>query len=139
VVSTFMLPGIPKVSSKVDSVALKFVNDAIYMTFYSEKASKEYQLATETLLSGAPGFQLKYLSIGISPDDIETSFRENINALLAGDGPYRDSKITGATLTRELIEETSQGRIIHWKIVLTSDEDTLITGLLTGAVLYSIS
>lgn len=136
-VSTYMLPGIPGVSPNVNPTALKFVNDAIYSTFFSEKASKEFEMAEEQLLSGAPGFNLKYLSIGIAPEDLESSFRGNINELLAG--PYNGSVIAGATLALELIEDTSEGKILHWKIVLTTEGGDLITGLLTGAVLYSIS
>lgn len=133
---TFMIPGIPETDKNVSTTALKFINDVIYATFYSEKLSAEYRAAARSLLPEKTGFQPKYLGIGVSPDDIEVNFRSSINELL--EGPYADSAITGAVLTRELIEETSQGRIVHWKIVLESSGAPLITGLLAGAVLYSI-
>jgi len=130
--STLKIPGMPVFDAKVDDQLASFVSDLLYMTFFSESTKAEGGKFLTTNISEA--FQA--VALDVDPADVQTLFNENAQALLAG--PYSGSSIEAASITLVLEEETSRGRILHWKLTITS-EGQLITGTLTGNVAYDLN
>lgn len=141
---TVMLPGVsPAGKELVDPALMQFVNDLLYMTFYSSRStagviSKDVMRINADLNRDGQRTGSRYLGKGTDPADVEASFRRNIALLLKPSSPYSRAGITAASVAMLLEENTSLGRVVSWKLSVKSGRQ-LITGLLTGSVLYSLT
>lgn len=117
-VKTIRLPGFPASSGKVAPVALDFISDLIYSTFYS----------TETGIDA--------ISPATAVQDIEAVLKRNIDILLESKG-YSSSGITSASVTLFSKLEGRTGTSLLWKVNMEAGRK-LITADLEGSVLYKI-
>lgn len=140
-VKTVRMPGMRANSISVDPELMSFVNDLIFMTFYSESgigsvfagAGQEIQETMDA--RGITGS--KYTGQALPPEDILSLMRSNISILLS-EAPYKDGMVRGADVSLRLLEQTSRGNVVSYSLRVRSDAQ-LITGEFSGAVMYSLT
>ena len=128
---TLRLPGIPVGTSSVHPDLVNFINDVIYQTYYSESSG----IGPGNFLEDTPGSPGKYVGPGVSASTIQSALEANIQTLLSG--PYASTQIQNATVQLLLEEQTSKGRILHWRITISSDVPLIMVDLM-GAILYDL-
>ena len=130
-INTIKLPGIDFNTDKVDKNLLEFFNDLVYMTYYSETSPVRFYEK-----NSVQGFSGKIMRRDIAPEDIEAALRANSDTLLKTIPGY-STKIKNTTVSLIMVEKTTKGLIPHFKIIIESEE-TLITGTLSGAIVYDL-
>lgn len=129
-----------------------FVNDLIYSVFFSESeqgvytnfGARMYEGLVLAMKNGTPDQKaldrLKFLGFGISPDELLPKLQSTAAALLSEKDEEGKSKcyptLKDAKVELMLVEETSKGKAVTWKVTATpyNDEDKLISATITGAV-----
>ena len=141
-VKTVRMPGMLRSSINVDPELMSFVNDLIFMTFYSESgiigsvfAGVGQEVQEMMNASGITGS--KYTGQALPPEDILSLMRSNISLLL-NEGSYKEGKVKGADVSLRLVEQTSRGNVVSYSLRVRSDAQ-LITGEFSGSIMYSLT
>lgn len=133
----------------VNKVVADYINDLIYSVFFSESGPGVYNRITgwknyKELLQNPNDANaltsLAYVGAGISPDELLPIIQSQAKVLLDS-GAYSDT-IADVKVSLMLVEETSKGKAITWKIQLMPAEGAtlpLIAAIITGAVVKQIS
>lgn len=137
---TIKLPGMQVPGTYVDPVLASFTNDLVYMTFYAESGQEGiYRGQVKLVNDDMKERKMKntrYLGPGMSPDDVISLMRSNIDVLLRA-SPYSGGVIKSASVELLLVESTSRGNIVSYKVNVQSDRQ-LITATYAGAVQYEV-
>lgn len=134
----------------VDPDLADFVNDLIYSVFFSESGqgiytgfgARMYEGLVLAMKDGTPDpkalDRLKFLGFGISPDELLPRLQSAAAALLNAKDETGRSRcypaLKDAKVELMLVEETSKGKAVTWKVTATpyDDDDKLISATITG-------
>lgn len=133
----------------VNKEAADFVNDLIYSAFFSSSGAgvynrmtgwNDYRQMLQNPNDPASIRGLTYTGAGMSPDELLPILQKTAAQLIAT-GAYSKS-VRDAQVSLLLVEDTSKGKAVTWKVVLTPSDTAklpLISVTITGAAIKKVS